>query len=164
MGKFKDNYSFNLKGKFRIIDKTNKKEILYEDNLIVDKARNILRDLLFEANTDDTISIIKFGDKGHADGDITTPVAPQSSDTSLEETDSSLIYSKNIDSKQKDGDTSIIYSCTLNNNEANLNNGTFTITEAGLFNANGNMFARKTFPAIIKTSDRVFEFQWTIIF
>jgi hypothetical protein len=164
---FKDDYEFNLNGKFNIfevdIESGNRTSVLFEDNLVVSRARQILRDLMFNGSTDYIISKIKFGDKGHTGTDLITPNPPKLSDTALYETNSSLVFSKST-SKVTLDTNKVVYSVRLDKNEANLNGGRFPITEAGLFNNRNEMFARKTFPVITKTEDRIYDFEWTIIF
>ena len=162
----KDNYEFKPQGKFHIYevsDDGKRTSVLFEDNLVVSRARQILRDLMFSGSTDYIISKIKFGDKGQTGTDYINPNPPKLSDTSLYETDISLIYEKST-SKETLDSNKIVYSVRLNKNEANLNGGRFPITEAGLFNNRNEMFARKTFPVITKTEDRIYDFEWTIIF
>jgi len=156
----KDKYPFNLQGFFKIYDLSNKKQILYESNLVVTKARYILRDLMFEANEDIIISKIKFGDKGCSEEDNILPIPPMLTDIGLNANEN--IYEKVVNKSILDANK-IVYSVILEKDEANIG-GSFSITEAGLFNNRGEMFARKTFPVVSKTQDRAYEFEWTILF
>lgn len=60
-------------------------------------------------------------------------------------------------------ETSVQFTTQMTKNEGN-GTGLVTYTEAGLFTENGTMFARKTFPALIKSNDRQITFIWTILF
>jgi hypothetical protein len=159
----KDNCDLSLKGMFRVFEVTpdgERKELLYENNLVVMRARQILRDLIYDGNNDYIISKMKFGNKGHVGNDYLTPNPPKLTDTNLY---GDVTYTKSVGRSKKDLNK-IVYTCRLNQNEANLSGGTFPITEAGLFNSRDELFARKTFPVITKTGDRIYDFEWTIIF
>jgi hypothetical protein len=153
---FKDKVDLNLKGQVKI--KINGEIVFSSNNLVVSKSRDILRHLLFDADPQKIIKYIKFGNGGTGD-DVTKPISPELSDTNL---NGDIIISKTVKKVLKD-DNKILYSAIIEKNEAN-GDGTEIITEAGLFNLDDEMFARITFPAIIKTPIRQFELQWTLIF
>lgn len=172
----KDNYSSKPTGYFKVyeVHKNNTESVVFEDvlyegkNLVVNAARKIMRDLML--NDDSVagpnkyrITNMKFGNKGHLDNNILVAVPPKLTDTRLNQTDANQIYSK-VANRVGLGDTSIVYTVTLLNEEANLTDGTFAITEAGLFTGNNELFARKTFPVLAKTNTRSFRIEWTINF
>jgi hypothetical protein len=109
------------------------------------------------------------GTKGHdlTSGNILIPVAPQVGDTSL--IDSADTFAKQIGTEfNYQGfnpvDNSVMFQIVMEKEEANGSAGTVAYTEAGLFSQNGTMFARETFPAIVKNANRRITFQWIILF
>ena len=164
--KIKENIN-KPRGFFRVYERINsasRKLILDESNLIVTRSRNILQDLFVEPNTDNNITKIKFVSSGVIENDDGTKTVkdPNLSDEALFETDSSKIYTKDL-TISRDGDYKVKYTVTLESDEVNLN-GSFEISEAGLFTNNDKLFSHKCFPIITKTEDRVFDFEWTIEF
>jgi len=138
-------------------------KVLVEDhNLIVNKARTILRDMVAGDTTNKPIIKFKFGTKGvDSNGNVKSPTV---NDTKLYETNSNLIYTKNADSITKSGSYDVVFKVILSENEANLNDGEYPISEAGLFNGKDEMFSHKTFTVITKNNTRAFIFTWTIKF
>ena len=61
--------------------------------------------------------------------------------------------------------TSVDFNITLEKTEGNTTgaNGK-AYTEAALYTAGGHIFARETFPAIVKTDSRRITFVWSILF
>lgn len=137
-----------------------------DDNLIVKLARPAMAHLIAEADSNYKVVTFKIGTKGHVLGppeDITTPVAPSVTDTGLIDTSP---FSKAISSFSylPVGDpTSVQFISVLEKSEAN-GSGSVNYTEAGLFMFNGDMYARETFPAIVKNSSRKITFYWQILF
>ena len=76
--------------------------------------------------------------------------------------DSNKIYSKAV-TKSTSGDFDLIFSITLEAGEANMG-GEYPISEAGLFTGSGKLFAHKCFSIVTKNSNRVFRFEWKIMF
>lgn len=154
-----------LEGIFRVeevLKDGTTRTILEEKNLIVNKARTILRDMVAGDTTDKPIIKFKFGTKGvDSNGNIKAPTV---NDTKLYETNNDLIYIKNADSTTKSGSYDVVFKVTLSENEANLNGGEYSISEAGLFNGKDEMFSHKTFTVITKNNTRAFIFTWTIKF
>ena len=98
---------------------------------------------------------------------ILTPIAPVVSDTGL--IDTTNVFSKPISTNfayqgTAPVDNSIQFQIVLEKSEGNGTTGTIAYTEAGLFTANGSLFARETFPAIVKNANRRITFQWIILF
>lgn len=136
--------------------------------MIVDDGRKVLTHLLASADAAYKVSSISLGTKGHelTTGDILTPVPPLVSDTNL--IDLATVFQKDIGTNFtyqgfNPNDTSVQFQAVLEKAEAN-GTGTIAYTEAGLFTTNGLMFARETFPAIVKNANRRITFQWVIQF
>jgi hypothetical protein len=136
-----------------------------KSNLIVNGARKALAHLIAEANAIYRIDTFKLGTGGHLPGDILTPVSPTITDTDLEE----LQFTKAIDHLQDTylptppAETSVKFTVVVEKAEGN-GSGTVAYTEAGLYCQNGTLFARETFPAIVKNSTRRVVFEWSILF
>ena len=60
-------------------------------------------------------------------------------------------------------ETSVKFTVVVEKAEGN-GTGTVAYTEAGLFCSDSTMFARETFPAIVKNSTRRVTFEWSILF
>lgn len=160
-----------FKGKVRVsVEEDGKEEVVWEDpNLIVDLGRKVLTHLLAEADQNYMVSSISLGTKGHdlTTGDILAPVAPTISDIGL--IDTVDMFSKAISTNfayqgTAPADNSIQFQIILEKSEGNGTTGTIAYTEAGLFTNNGSLFARETFPAIVKNANRRITFQWIILF
>lgn len=161
-----------MKGAVKVYVEENGNNVLVWDdpNLIVDGARKALTHLIAAGDTNYKVSTIKLGTKGHnlSTGNLLEPVAPKVSDTGLIDATSS-VYSETISNSgngyvfQGTGDTSVKFSIVMEKTEGN-GSGTVAYTEAGLFCANGTLFARETFPAIVKNANRRITFEWTILF
>lgn len=143
--------------------------LLHEkSNLIVNGARKALAHLIADISGVQTlyrIDYFKLGTGGHAPGDILTPVSPTITDTALEELAFSKIIDHNDDTylPTPPDETSVKFTVVVEKAEGN-GSGTVAYTEAGLFCNNGTMFARETFPAIVKNSTRRITFEWSILF
>lgn len=157
-----------LSGRFKaLIEENGKTTCPFEDhNMIVDVARKALTHLLAEGDDNYKIASIALGTKGHdlVNNDILSPVAPQISDTALID---SAPFSKAISSYLYQGqlpdDTSVIFQITMEKEEGN-GTGVVAYTEAGLMCTNSSLFARETFPAVVKNANRRITFQWVIQF
>lgn len=156
------------KGRVKIfIEEDGEEYLAHEgDNLIVKLARPAMAKLIAEADSNYKVVTFKIGIKGHDLGppeDITTPIAPSTTDTDLIDTSpfskaiASYSYLPALDP------TSVQFVTVLEKAEAN-GSGSVNYTEAGLFMFNGEMYARETFPAIVKNSTRKVTFYWQILF
>ena len=155
-----------LKGRVRawVIEDGQAPVLAHEkNNLIVQGARKALANLIAEAPAPYIVSSMHWGTAGHQGQDILTPVPPTINDVQL-----------NVDAFQKSiqsftylptppNETSVQFNCTMEKIEGN-GSGVVAYTEAGLFCTNGIMFARETFPAIVKNSARKVIFEWVILF
>lgn len=137
-----------------------------KSNLIVNGARKALAHLIAEVPTIYRIDYFKLGTGGHVVGDILTPISPTINDVALEEE----VFSKAINHGDDTylptppAETSVKFTVVLEKAEGN-GTGTVAYTEAGLFCNDGvTMFARETFPAIVKNSTRRVTFEWSILF
>lgn len=162
-----DNYN-PLKGSVKCwIEEEDGTRILHHEkhNLIVNGARKALAHLIGEAAVAYRVDSFKLGTGGHAPGDILTPVSPTVTDTALE----TLAFTKAIDHGDDSylptppAETSIKFTVVVEKAEGN-GSGTVAYCEAGLFCQNETMFARETFPAIVKNSTRRVTFEWSILF
>ncbi|BES79824.1 hypothetical protein [Yersinia phage vB_Yru_GN1] len=132
-----------------------------EQNLVVNMAANILRDLMFG---DDQERIIKmhFGDMNLGPTDDTQNVAaPNLTDTAL----INKLYEKNVDKSSitRDGHPAIAYSVVLETDEFN-GSGSQLITEYALATSTDRIFSRKTRAAVYKDSESSLKFTWTLVF
>ena len=160
-----------FKGKVRVyVEEDGKESVVWEDpNLIVDLGRKVLTHLLAEADSNFKVSSIGLGTKGHdlINNDILVPIAPTVSDIGLIDVDT--IFTKDISTSfayqgTNPVDNAVQFQIVLEKTEANGATGTTAYTEAGLFTSNGSLFARETFPAIVKNANRRITFQWIILF
>lgn len=155
---------YSMKGLVNIyIDEDDVITKVWEDkNAIVNGARIALGKLTTTADANYKITTMKFGTGGHVTGDILTPIEPSLADSNLE----TVVFSKTIATwyyEPTGVETSVRFQVTMEKTQAN-GSGTTAYTEAGLFCANGTLFARETFPAIVKTENRRIIFDWTILF
>jgi hypothetical protein len=134
-----------------------------KSNLIVNGARKALAHLVAEATATYKISQFQLGIAGHSGTDILTPVSPTINDVAL----NSSAFSKAItvfEYLPSGAETSVKFTVVIDKAEAN-GSGVVAYTEAGLFCAdNVTMFARETFPAIVKNANRRVSFEWSILF
>lgn len=141
----------------------------HDPNVVVNGARTSLAHLIAEADGDYQVTTFKVGGRGHVIGppeDYLTPVAPSVNDLGLVDIEP---YVKAIDMfvyAPEGAETSVVFTTILQRNEANGEDttGTAIYTEAGLFTSNGLLFARETFPIIVKNNGRRATFEWTIFF
>lgn len=149
------------KGRVRIIIEEDGVETLHWDdpNLVVDIGRTILADLFFGMGDQYAANYIALGTGGHAIDNILVPVDPQFTDIALE----IPAFQKVFTTKEKLDDKSLRFTIFLDKGEAN-GTGTIAYTESGLYTANARMFARETFPALVKTPTRSITFIWDILF
>lgn len=137
--------------------------IVDKKNMIVNGSRSALAHLIAEAQVSEAITTIEIGTEGHEPGDPYTPVSPTISDTALEDVSP---FSKALEffTYLPIGvETSVMFTFNIEKAEGN-GSGIVLYTEAGLFTSGDTMFARNTFPAIVKTADRKIVFEWTIVF
>lgn len=159
-----------LRGRVKVLVEENGVETVHhiKDNIIVNLARDTLCKLITAPQTNMHITQVRFGTRGHNGQDILNPKAPLITDSALEDT--TTAFNKNIDSfnlmpQAESVKTSVDFHITLEKNEGNAT-GTAgkAYTEAGLYTASGTLFARETFPAVIKTESRRITFIWSILF
>lgn len=142
-----------------------------EHNLIVNTARQALAHLIAEGDPNFVMQDFAMGDGHHVggpgqSGNILTPVAPVITETTLE----NELFRKAIGSFSYPAApdiTSVIFTTTIERGEANdpyMAASATAYTEFGLFTVNNTMFSIKSVPAMVKHSDREFEFIWKIIF
>lgn len=136
-----------------------------KDNIIVNLGRQAICNLLTAPQTRLHIDTFKIGTSGHTGTDILSPATPLITDSNLKDT---AAFSKRITSfdllPATGTKNQIDFSIMLAKNEANPT-GTSgkAYTEAGLYTNSGELFARETFPAIIKTPTRQISFVWSIL-
>jgi hypothetical protein len=131
-------------------------------NLIVNGARKALAHLVAEADANYIINEFQLGTGGHAPGDILTPVSPTITDTALE----IPAFTKAItvfEYLPALAETSVKFTVIVDKPEGN-GSGVVAYCEAGLFCDNGTMFARETFPAVVKNANRRVTWEWSILF
>lgn len=148
----------------------------YKPNLIVNGARYVLAKLLIEDPNDVTlynnsrITKMKFGTDGQSGGDPLVPVAPTVSDTGLNTETLTLDMQDTVNQPdpywgfEPMGDESSVRFTAIMGTTVGNGAGTVTYTEAGLFTKDDVMFARETFPSLVKNSSRVITFEWLILF
>lgn len=159
--------NFQLKGSVKCFVEEDGVVTLHHEkhNLIVNGARKALAHLIGEASSIYRVDTFKLGTGGHMPGDILTPISPTVTDTDLE----LPAFTKAIDHgadtylPTPPAETSIMFTVAIEKYEGN-GSGIVAYTEAGLATANGTLFARETFPAIVKNSSRRVTFQWSILF
>lgn len=149
-----------IKGRFEVdvIENGEVVDRYSEDNLIVDKAPFIMANALGGVSHPDyTIGGVQWGTGGHVSGDPDTPIPPSADDLALE----TLILETSISSTVV-GETYVQFETRMSSTQGNGN----VFTEAGLVISGSTklMFARKTFPGITKSSDRVLAVRWIISF
>lgn len=131
-------------------------------NLVVNQGRKVLAHLLAQGVSSYSIATMHWGTGGHLGTDILTPVPPTVADTGLVED----VFTKAIeryDFFPENEETTVMFTTVLEKTQGN-GSGTIAYTEAGMFTAGGLMFARETFPAIVKTAKYRIIFEWTFLF
>lgn len=128
-----------------------------DNNTIVNSSFRIISNLLTGASEASEINRLVLGEGGINDGKIQIP---RVSDSKLYTPTLNLVGWDEVLISQ-DVEYSITFIKKIPFNEGN-GSGAALYNEAGLF-ANNTMFARKTFPAQIKTPDREFLIKWTLI-
>ena len=141
-------------------------QMVFEDpNLIVDTARKALAHLVASSDSAYQLATFQLGTEGNVPGDILTPVAPTVGDTALAD---GSPFSKALSTfvyLPSGVETSVKYTVPIEKTEANDPSGAAkAYTEAGLVTTNGTLFARETFPAVVKTSARKITFEWSLLF
>lgn len=124
-------------------------------NLVVTKARETVTDWATGTFTESITNIV-LGDGGHEAGDPNTPIPPAESDIILD----NQIATKVIATKTQPVATTAQFDVTFGSTEGNG-----SLTEAGLTTSPGSiLFARVTFPEIVKTTSFSLDVTWKIIF
>lgn len=134
---------------------------VFEENLVVNNASVILRDVLY-GEDDKIISKIQFGDMNLIETDNLKNVqSPSVTDTSL----INKLYEKTVSKKKVnyDGAPAIEYSVVINENEFN-GDGSQLITEYALANDYDEIFSIKTRAAVYKDAESSLRFTWTLVF
>lgn len=157
-----------LRGRVKVVVEENGVETVHhiKDNIIVNIARECLCHLITAPQTNRHITKAYFGTQGHTGQDILNPKAPLITDSKLTDT---APFIKNISGFNlmpgTGTKTSVDFNITLEKTEGNTTgaNGK-AYTEAALYTAGGHIFARETFPAIVKTDSRRITFVWSILF
>ena len=157
-----------LRGRVKVVVEENGVETVHhiKDNIIVNIARECLCHLITEPQTNRHITKAYFGTQGHTGQDILNPKAPLITDSKLTDT---APFIKNVSGftmmPETGTKTSVDFNITLEKTEGNTTgaNGK-AYTEAALYTAGGHIFARETFPAIVKTDSRRITFVWSILF
>lgn len=134
-------------------------------NLVVSQARTVLRDLLFSADVNDTITKIQLGDLGLTlNSNLTNLPAPTVGQTTL----INPFFSKTANSRSTsiiDGRAAISLNFVILANEANDPNPTVNtklIAELGLQTQGNRLFAVLN-KAIIKTRESGLDITWDIL-
>lgn len=131
-------------------------------NLVVNGGRRILAHLLATGSANYAIATMHWGTGGHVGSDILTPIVPTVADTSLEVD----VFTKAVNGYNfypEGEETTVMFTTVLEKTQGN-GEGVVAYTEAGMFTAGGEMFARETFPAIVKTPKYRIIFEWTFLF
>lgn len=157
-----------LRGRVKVVVEENGVETVHhiKDNIIVNIARECLCHLITAPQTNRHITKAYFGTQGHTGQDILNPKAPLITDSKLTDT---APFIKNISGfnlmPETGTKTSVDFNITLEKTEGNTTgaNGK-AYTEAALYTSGGHIFARETFPAIVKTDSRRITFVWSILF
>lgn len=137
--------------------------VVFDDpNMIVDGAKKILAYLVATAPTNNRITTLQLGTMGHGP-DILTPVPPLATDSSLNDPAPFSVERATYEFGPTGVENQVTFTFNLEKPYGN-GTGVKAYTEAGLFVQEGTMFARETFPAIVKNSTRRIVFAWTIIF
>ena len=146
---------------YKVNDDGTEQEIFVEQNLVVNQASWILRDLMFGSN-EDRISQIYFGDMNLVPTDDLKNINPPAlSDTDL----ANHLYSKETTKTIETyaDHPAIRYETTLNKNEFN-GDGEQLITEYALATIGNRIFTRKTRAAIYKDNESTLKFVWWLVF
>lgn len=129
-----------------------------DHNMIVAKGPYIMANCLGGiTHPNFIIGGVQWGTGGHVVGDPNTPVPPDPTDLTLE-----TFVLETVISGSSVGDTYIQFESQMSAGQGNGN----VFTEAGLVitGVTKLMFARKTFPGITKTANRVLTVRWIISF
>jgi len=167
-----DNWSTPVKGYVEILVFDRYGRLLRrikDENVVVRLARTAMAHLIGgDAASDYYVSQMRFGQGGHDPANPTRPIPATVDDTDLFEPIDGDDATQPVTYTFPDGPegTKITFSATI---PADCDiNGTppdgQAISEAGLFSANGRLFAHKTFGLITKTEEIALTFRWTIVF
>lgn len=139
-------------------------------NIVVNLGKETLCHLITAPQTTRHITTFKLGTKGHKDNDILIPIPPKDTDKDL--IDKTTTFKKDFTNFKMypvdNTKTEVQFSCVLEAGEANGSatnaNQAIAYTEAGMYTFQGVLFARETFPAVVKTINRRITFTWSILF
>lgn len=141
-----------------------KTKVFESPNLITDIGRQLMAAYVGGLALG-PVDRIKLGTMGHVNGNTLLPMVPVSNQASLIDsnpyTQLKLAGSPLITYALPEVSTRFIFVVEKENGNGT---GSKTYTEAGLFNSVGEMFAVENFPAIIKTDNKRFLFEWTVYF
>lgn len=158
-----------LQGRVRVVVEEGgfSTEVFEDHNLIVNGAKMVMANLLATAPSTYKIGNLELGTMGHDPvGGILVPVPPEVGDEGLNDTSADrpdLAQSIPPVVGPAGVENTVMFTYVLDKADGN-GDGVVAYTEAGLFTVSGIMFARETFPAIVKTSARKITFEWSIIF
>ncbi len=127
------------------------------DNLALTALKTQLSHLIVgDSSTTRFVNRMCWGTGGHEPGDPTVPVAPSVGDTALE----TSILVKSLTSFNFPNSTSVLIYGYILEGEANG----YSISESALLCGDNRIVARRTFGALAKTQEFVFEFKWLLAF
>lgn len=127
------------------------------DNLALTRMKTQLSHLIVGHDTTVRfINRVAWGTGGHVQGDSSQPIAPSVGDSTLEST----ILVKPLTMFEFPSPTSVLITAYILEGEANG----FAISETGLLTGDSSLVARRTFAALSKSSEWVFEQKWLLAF
>jgi len=136
----------------------NRIQTFCDKNLVVNKARELMTLLCSSVDADKPITNMRWGSGGHNPSTPTEAIPPSATDTALA-TPIVSPASKPVTITYPSV-TSVKFSATLDQTEANG----VGLSEEGLFNNDDDMWARKTFGIITKSSSWSLTFSHVLLF
>lgn len=154
----KDSFGFK-RGVFTLFeeDKNGNRQILEQDNTIVNSSFNIVAGAL-QGNVDKRITTIAFGDGGIINSVKQTPSL---NDTALYHELIRITETTDIDVESILKPYYITFKFEMIEADGN-GIGAQIYSEAGIFSEDGTMFARKTFNEVVKTPEKKFIVEWKL--
>jgi len=153
-----------LKGRFKVLIEEGGESRVHFDapNTIVNGAKKVMAYLVASRPENNVIYTLELG-TGGTGPNILEPIPPTVNDVDLHTPAGLSIVTSGYDYSPVGIENIVTFSFILGKEQGN-GTGTVAYTEAGLFTKAGIMFARETFPALVKNSSRKFTFQWSLIF
>ena len=145
---------------FKIYDDGKKERVDIGDNLIVDVGHDSLAILISgddEGINDKTIGKMSWGDGGHDTGNPTLALPPLPTDVALAAEHAAT--GKKVVTNDFPATDTARFIATIEKSELIGD----LISEVGLFTKDDTLFARRTFGALLKSSEFALEFRWSII-